>query len=182
MSSTIHSQIKKSFVCSIVCVLSFSIAFSLFSSYVQTKEIFEKTQEQESAQIATQLLKSTNFIENDLLVLSQTPPVKEIITLSHIQKRGPLSKENSKSLQVSKARLQQIFSGFIENNATYLQVRLIMGNIQGKELLRVNQLDGKPHGVDEKSLQEKGDRQYVKGALALKEREVYVSTIDSDSE
>lgn len=99
-----------------------------------------------------------HHIENDILLLSQLPDLEEYL--------------QNKSLN-SKNRLARDFQVFLDNKPHYDQLRFI--NAKGYEIIRIGKKNNK-------NLQYKGDRYYIKEALRLKAGEIFVSRFDLNIE
>ncbi|WP_031482962.1 sensor domain-containing diguanylate cyclase [Maridesulfovibrio frigidus] len=75
--------------------------------------------------------------------------------------------------------IADMFSVFGREREICLQLRYI--SLQGKELVRINMKGNEPERIIGESLQNKGDRSYIKNALELKSG-VYVSSFDLNRE
>ncbi len=111
------------------------------------------------------------YLRNDILALSQTPPVQGIF---RAQKGGGVDEKEGDTLEEWENRLANIFITSIENKEFYYQLRYIDEN--GQEIVRVDFKDGSVYRVPENELQNKSDRFYFKEANILMEGESYVSS------
>lgn len=112
-----------------------------------------------------------------LLMLAEMPPVQGII---RAREAGGIDPADGDSLHKWQHRMGQIFSGFLVQNANYLQIRYI--DEKGNEVVRVDS-DGKNIRVaapDE--LQNKADRPYVSETLRLGRGEIYHSNLNLNRE
>ncbi|CAH2212146.1 cache domain-containing protein [Tepidibacter aestuarii] len=77
--------------------------------------------------------------------------------------------------------LIETFVNFSESKRIYDQIRLL--DIKGMEILRVNaDNNGNADIIDEKQLQDKSDRYYIKSGLNLNKGQIYISPIDLNIE
>jgi len=74
--------------------------------------------------------------------------------------------------------LENYFFIFSKNHKNFQQLRYL--NTEGKELIRVDNLDGKT--IIKKNLQDKSNRHYYLKSQNLKEKEIYVSPLDLNME
>jgi len=80
----------------------------------------------------------------------------------------------------AKKILEQDFLSFSKNRKIYDQIRYL--NLQGKEIVRVNDNSGKPYVVPSEQLQKKDNRYYVANTLALEKDNIYWSPFDLNIE
>ncbi|MBI4829177.1 MAG: hypothetical protein HY804_10295 [Nitrospinae bacterium] len=125
------------------------------------------------------LRKSMDSMRNEALFLSNTPPVPGIIRAALNNGFDALDGNYS---HIWKKRLSEIFAAFAENHHDYFQIRYIGLADGGRELVRVDIIDGHPVVVPEDKLQRKGDRDYFRATLKLRQGEVYISEINLNQE
>ncbi len=143
----------------------------------------KKDELQIEAQYASNILKTTlNKIERDLLVLKKTPPIEGIIRSSKNNGIDPL---DGSSIEQWKARLASIFESVSEQERSYIQIRFIGVEDDGREIVRVNKGlkdDDAPIIVPENGLQSKAGEPYFQEALTLESDDVYYSPINLNRE
>lgn len=104
-----------------------------------------------------------------VVFLSQTPPIQGII---HAERDG----------HDWKHRLAKIFTAFANTHPHYNQIRFIGIADQGRELVRVDRIDGKVVATPDEALQQKGSHDYFKETLNYQQGEVYLSDINLNRE
>jgi methyl-accepting chemotaxis protein len=117
-----------------------------------------------------------NGIKADVLYLSQTPPIQGIVRARDNKGIDPLDKSTYQSWVT---RLNIIFFSFIEYRNYYYKIRFL--DESGKELVRVNNKNGKFEIVPSSGLQSKSDQEF-QTAMQLPKGEVYVSQINLNRE
>lgn len=111
-------------------------------------------------------------VQNDIRSI-----VSDLMVLAnHQHLHDFLSDEQESSRKI----LNQEFLSFAEHKKLYDQVRFI--NMEGKEIIRINNENGKPKVVSRWKLQDKKTRYYFQDAYALKHGEVYISPFDLNIE
>ena len=125
------------------------------------------------------LRKSMDSMRNEVLFLSHTPPVQGILRAALNKGFDPLDGNYSHTWE---NRLNEIYSAFAANHHDYYQIRYIGLADGGRELVRVDILDGRPVATPKDKLQRKGDRDYFQATLKLREGEVYISEINLNQE
>jgi PAS domain S-box-containing protein len=80
----------------------------------------------------------------------------------------------------ARKRTSDVFEAVLSAKLNYLQLRVIAADREGHELVRVERerAGELAHAVAERALQAKGDRPYVRAALAQPSGQVYVSPIE----
>jgi len=87
-----------------------------------------------------------------------------------------LNKKNSSAWgQLTKELLD-----FTQSRPFYTEVRIL--NLDGREILRINQNEGNLSVVPKSQLQDKSQRNYVQRGLKLKDHQVYISAFDLNTE
>ncbi len=123
----------------------------------------------------------TEFRESsaDVALLSRLPPVAGIMRAT---RNGGIDPQDGNSLVQWRTRLEEIFTAFIQSHPQYLQLRFIGVSDNGRELVRVNQRDGRAEVVAPDALQAKGDMPYFTTTTRLKPNEIYISDINLNRE
>src|SRR5690606_4701872 len=106
-----------------------------------------------------------NEVSNDIAVIANSPTLKSYIT-------EPSAKTT--------ANIHELFAVSLRNKATYFQIRLIGIENNGKEIIRLDKLDEQITISD--NLQEKGDHDYFKEAIAMNPGDFYFSEINLNEE
>ncbi len=114
---------------------------------------------------------------NDVLFLSQVPPIQGII---RARDNNEFEEVGSSSYKVWVERLNVIFSQLGEIKQIYSQLRYI--DEKGNEMVRVDFKSGDIIVVSEDDLQNKADTSYFKNTIKLKEGEVFISSLDLNLE
>jgi two-component system, sensor histidine kinase len=79
---------------------------------------------------------------------------------------------------VTRSRAEQDFRALMGGKPSYMQVRIIAADGDGMELLRVDRIAAEAVAMPVERLQPKGDRDYVRDGMKLKDGDVYLSDID----
>jgi len=82
--------------------------------------------------------------------------------------------------EIERDRLINDFVLFSRGSKIYDQIRIL--DISGMEKIRINFVDDKPVIINEKDLQNKGDRYYFKDTFNLNKGEVFISPFDLNIE
>ena len=126
-----------------------------------------------------QLSHAVGNLRQDVLFLSNTPPVSGIVRAA--LNRG-YDVRDGNTREKWEARLQQIFSAFLAAHPDYFQVRFIGVADGARELVRVDNRAGKIEIMPRSGLQAKGDRDYFKATLGLRAGEVSLSEFSLNQE
>ena len=156
-------------------------AIFIEDAYLRDAYISEQRTNLERAIHAEQLRlnQAIDNLRQDVLFLSSIPPV------SGIMRAAPNHGSDSRYGNTGKVwdeRLQQIFSAFSAAHPDYYQIRYIGVADGGRELVRVDNRAGKIEITPSTKLQAKGDLDYFKAALGLREGEVYLSEFNLNRE
>lgn len=118
-------------------------------------------------------------LRQDALFLSNTPPVSGIVraALNH-----GYDARYGNTDKVWKERLQQIFSVFSIAHPDYFEIRYIGLVDGGRELVRIDNRDGKIEITPPDRLQAERERDYFKATLGLRQGQVFFSTFNLDQE
>jgi len=114
--------------------------------------------------LSQKVLTELNFIEDDLIFLKELPDFNAFIN-------GDLSR---------KEHLQDTFFSFSKNKQIYYQVRYI--DESGKEIIRVDNIEGETEIISEDNLQNKKGRYYFDDAFLLDDGDIFVSPLDLNIE
>lgn len=128
---------------------------------------------------ATQFSNNIDSLRRQVLVLTKLPPVQGIARASL---NGGVDPEMKLPINFWEARLQETFASVAEGNPDYFQIRYIGLAAGGRELVRVNMVDGRTVATPPEELQAKGDRDYFQATLKLQPGEVYISDINLNRE
>ncbi len=147
-----------------------------------TDIIFEQSLERlkyETNIRATELVNDIDGLSRDALYLVGTPPVSGIPRSIGNHGIDPL--DGSKT-GVWIKRLEIIFTELIRAKPSYLQIRLITVNDNGRELVRVDRKGSFIQSIPKDDLQQKGDTEYFKQAVLINSGEIYLSDISLNRE
>ena len=111
--------------------------------------------------------------------LHATPPIQGIVRASSNLGFDPL--ENT-PIDLWKGRLEAIFSAYVKNKPHIKQIRYIGTANSGLELVRVDRQGKQVKIIPLDQLQQKGDRDYFRAAIQLKQDELYLSPISLNRE
>ncbi len=114
---------------------------------------------------------------DDLFFLYSTPPISGLTRAESNNGLDPLDNATTAQWQ---NQLTKIFRGFMENNRSYYQLRLL--DQQGNETIRVERKNGRVSAATESNLQNKGDRYYFTTTKMLGKDQLFVSNIDLNRE
>ena len=134
----------------------------------------EQTVESLSAHVTREariLEASLQSTKSDVLMLASTQAARRLPSVTRAGEKKLLQWE-----------LQRLFETLMRQNPAYTQVRLIGWADGGRELVRVNQLDGNLTFVPPDSLQRKGERYYYRETMKLAPGEIFVSKVDLNRE
>ncbi|MCP4255140.1 MAG: HAMP domain-containing protein, partial [Candidatus Scalindua sp.] len=155
-------------------------------SYISFKEAGDLLQNQSLINLTEGLRKESNTLQNsfkiireDVLFLSESPPVRGIIRAS--ESNGYDIQENTAE-KTWKKRLTTIFATVINQRSYYTQIRFIGNDNSGMELVRVDKKGDNVIAVEGVSLQKKGEASYFKKASSLNEKQVYFSKLNLNRE
>lgn len=124
---------------------------------------------------AATIRREVETLRQDVSFLGQLPPVAGIARASQNHDQDPL---HSNNLSAWQQRLREIFLAYARFHPHYYEIRLIGVADGGRELVRINRLNGQPAIVADRNMQRKGSRYYFSAATRIKPGEVYLSEID----
>jgi diguanylate cyclase (GGDEF)-like protein/PAS domain S-box-containing protein len=118
-------------------------------------------------------------LRQDVLFLSNTPQVSGMVRASTNNGVDPRDKIGYATWE---AQLQQVFASFLRAHPDYYQARFIGAAGEGRELLRVENRDGRIESVAAEALQNKGDQDYFRAGLMLTVGRVHLSEFSLNQE
>ncbi|MCB9497136.1 MAG: response regulator [Fibrobacteria bacterium] len=125
------------------------------------------------------LMNRANLLEREVRFLAETPPIQG---LARAKLQHGLDQAENSSTEMWRNRLIRIFQAYVQTNTEIMQLRLIGLDEGGKEIVRVDRIDGKIVVVPDDSLQRKADRDYFQATLPLASGEVHMSELDLNVE
>ena len=152
----------------------------LYGLYASTNALAKVAILQEQNRVAERKEKVTTFLEgiqNDVLFLSNVPPIQGIIRAEANEGIDP---QNNSTLEQWEDRLNNIFSSKLKVKVSYLSLRYI--DETGMEIVRVDSEDNQVNTIPRSQLQNKSDRPYFREAIQLSKREIYASSVDLNQE
>lgn len=157
-------------------ILFFLVRNSIESTVVQREE----AQLTRALTLAAHELRSeVQHAASDVQIAARTPAMTSIVdTLT--RKAG--TPEGGESIAQAQQRLADHFLEVLAANPTYVQLRLIGIKNDGQELVRVERTAQGIVRTPDNRLQQKGDRPYFKGTLALEPGTAYISEINLNQE
>lgn len=130
---------------------------------------------QEQRVVSTRLTDILDNLQRDVEFLYLTPSVRRVIAATRDDTREA-------DLEPARKQLQEVFTALVNRHPWYAQVRLIGVADGGRELVRVNQVNGRAVAVPDARLQRKGGRDYFQAGLASPPGEVFFSAINLNRE
>ena len=118
-------------------------------------------------------------LRQDVLFLSNTPPISGIVRASANNGTDP---RDNDSYTKWEARAQEIFAAFLRAHPDYFQVMYIGAAGDGRELVRVENNNGRVEVAPLDALQAKGDRDYFKAGLMLTAGRIHLSEFSLNRE
>ncbi len=147
-------------------------------TYVTMRSFFIKESIQnlknETELISNDIENSLIKLENDLAVLSKTPPIDGIMRSDENNGQDPLENSN---ITIWKDRLVVIFDSMLQVNPQYTQIRYIGIKDNGKEIVRVNQSRDEIYRTHESALQSKVNEPYFQQGIKLSQGSISFSSI-----
>ncbi|WP_428982845.1 cache domain-containing protein [Paraglaciecola aquimarina] len=129
--------------------------------------------------IDAQMQEQLDKYRRDIRFLHETPPISGLV---RAMKYNGIDPDSQNTYQQWAEQLQTTFVAFMEHNQEYDQIRIISGNEDGLELVRVERVLGKIQRVKASQLQSKKDRDYFSASLQLAEGELYMSQFSLNRE
>ena len=125
------------------------------------------------------LVSGIEALRQDVLFLSQTPPIQGIV---RARVAGGVDPRDGSSERIWRQRLAVIFREFLRAKSNYSKIRYVGVADGGREMVRVNRSGGTIARVADQGLQHKGDRPYFRETAQLSPGEVYLSEINLNQE
>lgn len=123
----------------------------------------------------SRLRQAVDTLRNDAIILSRLPAVADF--------QRALPGNDDASIKLARQRLEDVFVAFAEAKSDYFQLRFIGIDDHGRELVRIELGDhGRAIVIPPQELQAKGERDYFRETLKLKQGEVYLSRFDLNEE
>ena len=117
--------------------------------------------------------------KSDLRFLYSTPPISG---LSRAEFNDGTDPYDGTTYTQWKERLETIFIGFMENNLSIEQLRVIAITAEGKELIRVQRVGASVEAVPDYSLQAKSGESYFLPSSQLETNQIYMSPLTLNKE
>ncbi len=133
----------------------------------------------EARLIAPLFQSSFKELYNDVSVLTKTPPVHGLMRSAKNNSIDPISKLTTEEWS---RRLQYIFTSMIGSNDSYVQIRYIGIDDNGRELVRVNRDGQSIEIVPSENLQQKSQEPYFTEAQTTPPGEIYFSAVSANRE
>lgn len=125
-------------------------------------------------------LEKTDLLNIHLAQLTVNNVLQDIASdIKYLQEHNQLRNGFIKTPRAKKI-LEQDFLSFSKNRKIYDQIRYL--DLQGKEIVRINNNNDQPYAVAKEQLQKKDSRYYVTNTLALKKNDIYWSPFDLNIE
>jgi PAS domain S-box-containing protein len=118
-------------------------------------------------------------MRQDTLFLAGVPAVAGIV---RARRAGGVDPQTGRTAAQWRANLAEVFSGLAAAKPHYLQVRFIGVADGGREIVRVDRVDGAVRATADRDLQAKGNRPYLRDAVVLRPGQVYVSPLELNRE
>ncbi|HUT40284.1 MAG TPA: PAS domain S-box protein [Gammaproteobacteria bacterium] len=134
---------------------------------------------QESKVVSIRLQDIFEFVRRDIEFLVRSPAVYTVV---NAMDSGAADATEAATAAPARARLQEVFAALLNNHPWYVQLRLIGAADEGRELVRVDQVDGQVRRVPEDALQPKTEREYFLQILDKPPGELSWSEIDLNRE
>jgi PAS domain S-box-containing protein len=128
---------------------------------------------------ADDLQRRLERLQRDTLFLARAPAALGLLAALH---GGAADPDARAALTRWRERLQQLFLAFVESRPEYFQLRLVETANGGRELVRVERVNGEPKIIPEADLPTKDDSHSVRKAASLAPGEVYLSRLDLSME
>lgn len=171
----------------LICTMSLfslviiSTVFYYFVYQISTEQAKERIAN-ETSLISVRFEEIFRITQNNVLMLINTPPIQGII---RSKKNNGIDTVGKSTTTQWRERLENIFVAVMQNNESYMQIRYIGVQDNGKEIVRVNKNLEKSNSFDVvplANLQSKYKEPYFKDALNLKKGDIYLSKITFNRE
>jgi methyl-accepting chemotaxis protein len=142
--------------------------YGILSSTTALSDLAKTKLEEHATDQAQQIEVILERIGSDVLFLSKTPELQNIISTP--------TESSSASIQ----QLQDTFVALMQTRAYYMQVRYL--DETGQEIIRVDSDGETVKVIPDSALQNKGDRPYFTEAMALAPGDLYTSPVELNQE
>ncbi len=150
---------------------------------IDTREdVYKRTYEQMQRELSAKKSTFTTTLRENISALNfldATPPIMAIMRATNENNIDPVL---GTPISAWKDRLAKIFSGFMATDKDLAQARYIYVADNGKEVVRVDNINGKVSRIAEQNLQHKGQRDYMQITRQLTNGHIYVSPINYNRE
>lgn len=168
----------------LVVTVTVSVAMVVgFANFIQARSISRTAAEAElyaEARAISAHVKSAFQVANDhALILRNTPPIDGII---RAQANAGIDPYDGSPIDTWRERLEAIFTSLLQVQNEYTQLRLIGLADQGREVVRVDRLQGEIGVVPRSALQRKSEEFDFKAALSMEPTSSYTSPITVNRE
>lgn len=151
----------------------FSLLFAIYLGYQTSVSTAESLHLPMLHHHGRDIETSLDRYADDLLFLTQAPPIQGIIRASE---GGGYDREERSGLESWRKRLQQIFQSLGTRKAEYIQLRYV--DEKGHELVRTDFMDGRTRIIPEGELQTTDEHSDFTEAMKRSPGQVYFSDID----
>ncbi|NJL36822.1 MAG: methyl-accepting chemotaxis protein [Leptolyngbyaceae cyanobacterium SM1_4_3] len=151
--------------------------YSILSSSGALSNLAETKLEEAVADDAESILAILQGINEDVLFLSETPPVQGII---RARDGGSFDEQGKSSYNEWVGQLETTFAAMMEQKPYYMQLRYL--DETGQELVRVDSDGTNVKIISSTELQNKGDRPYFTETMQLVPGVVYTSPVELNQE
>jgi len=131
---------------------------------------------QESRVVSIRLKDILDDVQRDVGFMARSPAVRAVVNAMEADTVDP------EQVVLARARLRDVFAAIMNNHPWYLQMRLIGAADEGRELVRVDQVNGQVLAVPDSGLQQKQHRDYFLHTLHNPPGKLYWSAIDLNRE
>jgi len=153
------------------------VAYSYSARLLQEEEL--RALAHKVSREGTTIRQRFETILEDAHFLNQSDPIQGIARA--LRNDGYDDVENM-TLPLWEKRLATLFTTVMAQREIYAQMRLILANREGQEIVRVDRIDNVLKVRSAKELQQKGHRNYFQAGLKLKPGEFYISEISLNRE
>ncbi|EXJ16177.1 hybrid sensor histidine kinase/response regulator [Imhoffiella purpurea] len=160
----------------------FSLGVYLYSLHQAGKgfyKVFELEHETQLTFKAEEFDQAIGHLKRMTRFLSTVPPIPGI---GRVLLHGGVDPVNGETFEIWKGRLEHIYLGFLNAEPRVFQARLVGVEDGGMELIRVERKNGVTFVTPPSALQRKGDRPYVREAIAHDPGSILVSEINLNQE
>ncbi|UJX24113.1 ATP-binding protein [Pseudoalteromonas sp. CF6-2] len=172
---------KLPFVALLVLISLACVAIIKFE-FDTREDVYARTLEQMKRELTTKEDRFTATLRENISALNfldATPPIMAIMRATNDKNIDPVL---GTPISAWKDRLAKIFSGFMTTDNDLAQARYIYVGQEGKEVVRVDNINGEVKRIAETDLQLKGHRDYMQITKGLPNGHIYVSPINYNRE